>query len=146
MGPPGNRGLLCYHGSMKKIIVAALVALGLVVMASPASATAGLTTVSNSGLSTGSILVGGRWGEPARWVAPGNSTYETAIWEPHSVAIGVGWCVLYRYTIFTPSSASTSPWYGACGDATGRTVQLDSAPVPSNAQTFTVEFIIDRQK
>lgn len=100
----------------------------------------GELVVSNSAYSTGSILVCGSNSSGAascKWVAPGSLVSEARIpytvWKPQNVAVGAGWCVLYRVI----SGSGYGAWQNQCGGANGSWVYV------GDLSYSEVQFIID---
>lgn len=122
------------------LFAAFVVMFGIGLVGASSAQAVGELGVSNSAYSTGSILVcGSGYGNPTpcRWVAPGGFTIEynntQSSWKPQNVAVGAGWCVLYRVV----SGTGYGAWRGACGGTTGTWVYV------GDWSYATFEFIID---
>lgn len=146
------------------VLVALLSALGFVLTGGSGTAQAITSPTSvwlaNSSLSPESLLVCGQVGHYAvthcEWTRPGVWVQEKLVlqdgvfgeWEPNVMAVGVGYCVLYRYESSIYSNLSYGPksdWRGACGISYqngGTWVNL--YPLPTSYPYVTINVIIDR--
>ena len=106
----------------RSILMTVLVILGLAFTVGPSTGAQAAVNVPkavvvNSGLSTGSLLVCGHPQYDGRCYTVPRGNLITGAgtgdwdWKPVNVAVGAGWCILYR--VEKPNFIS--PWMGLCG-------------------------------